>query len=442
MSRKLRAIGVTRVFVAFTMALLMVLSGCTRFGAKKAGPAETVRGVPVEVAPAVLETMAESVTVTGTIRATREANVGAQMSAQVLEVRVREGDQVSSGQVLITLDPAQAQSQARQAQAGVEAARARLEAAQRRLEVLELGARQEERAIARSRLEQAESALRTAQADLNRLRGLFEKGAVSRQQLDDAQVAYDTARTNRDSARQSLELTEKGARPEEIDAARKDVAAAAAGLDQAKGMLAETQERQGYTIIRSPLTGIVVERQVEPGEIVSPGGDPLLRVADPSSIYYEAQVPERVALRVQPGQRVDVTVQGDGDRKVGGQVERLVPVANPSSRDFLVRINIVEGTELTKPGMFARGAVVVQETKEAVVVPKDALVEREGKLFAFVVAGGKAARREVKVGISDAERAQILEGIKPGESVVVVGAQGLKDGDPVELREPEAAGGV
>ncbi len=444
MSWKLRATGVklTYVLVVISMTLLMALSGCARFGAKKNGPVETIRGVPVEVAPAALETMAETVTVTGTIKATREANIGAQISAQVLEVRVREGDHVSQGQVLITLDPVQAQSQARQAQAGVEAARARLEAAQRRLEVLELGARQEERAIARSRLEQAESALRTAQADLNRLKGLFEKGAVSRQQLDDAQVAYDTARTNRDSARQSLELTEKGARPEEIDAARKDVAAAAAGLDQAKGMLTEAQERQGYTIIRSPLTGIVVSRKVEPGEIASPGGDPLLQVADPSSIYYEAQVPERVALRVQAGQRVDVTVQGDGDRRVGGQVERIVPVANPASRDFLVRINIIEGMELTKPGMFARGAVVVQETKNAVVVPKDALVEREGKMLAFVVSGDKAARREVKVGISDAERAQILEGITPGESVVIVGAQGLKDGDPVEIRKPEAAGGV
>jgi len=437
MRRKLRAIGMTRAaLAAMAAASLIALSGCTRFGGRQSGVQEEVRGVPVEVAPATVGTMVEAVTVTGTIRAAREANVGAQVSAQVLEVRAREGDRVSSGQVLITLDPAQAQSQARQAQAGVEAARARLEAAQSRREVLELGARQEERAIARSRLEQAESALRTAEADMNRLRGLFEKGAISKQQLDDAQVAYDTARTNRDSAKQSLELTTKGARPEEIDAARKDVAAAAAGLDQAKGMLAEAQERLGYTVIRAPLTGIVVERHVEPGEIASAGGGgPLLRLADPASVYYEAQVPERAALRIKAGQRVDVIVQGNGDRRVGGRVERLVSVANPESRDFLLRIDIVEGAELTKPGMFARGAVVVRETSDAVVVPKDGLVEREGKMLAFVVQAGKAARREVQIGISDAERAQILSGVKPGESVVVVGAQGLQDGDAVQIKD-------
>ncbi len=373
---------------------------------------------------------------TGTIRAVREADIGAQISAQVLEVKVREGDAVSAGQVLVTLDAAQAQSQVRQARAGVKAAAARLEAAKHRLEVLEEGAREEEKAIARSRVEQAESALRTAEADLNRLRGLYEQGAISKQQLDGAQTAYDTARTNRDSARQALELLEKGARPEEIEAARKEVEAAAAGLEQARGILAEAEERLGYTVIRSPLTGVVYERHVEPGEITSPGGGgPLLRLADLSSVYYEATVPERVALRVKPGQRVEVIVQGNGDRSVAGEVERLVPVANPASRDFLVRIDITEGAAVTKPGMFARGSVVVQESVEAVVVPKEALVERGGKLLAFVVVDGRAEQREVAVGITDAERAEIVSGIGPGESVVVVGAQGLQDGDRVQVKE-------
>jgi RND family efflux transporter MFP subunit len=379
--------------------------------------------------------MTEAVTVTGTIRAAREAGISAQISGRVLEVRVKEGDSVTTAQVLITLDPAESQSQLRQAQAGVEGSGARLEAAQRRLEVIEAGARQEERAIARNQLDQAESALRTAEADLKRLKGLFDQGAISKQQLDSAQLAYDTAKAQRDSARKSLELTEKGARPEEIDAARKDVEAAAAGLRQANAMVAESQERLSYTVIRAPIDGVVYQREVEPGEVVSQGGSPLLRIATPSSVYYEATVPERVALRVRTGQRVDVMVQGDGSRRVQGEVERTVPVADPSSRDFLLRIAIVEGTELTKPGMFARGAVAVQERRNAIIVPKDALVEREGKALAFVVAGGKAQRREVQTGITDSERVEILSGIKPGESVVVVGAEGLRDGDAVQVKD-------
>lgn len=424
------------VMVGLALAL-GTAAGCTRFGRKQNGSTNGPEaGVPVVVAAAEQGTMAQTVTVTGTIRAGREADVGAQISARVVEVKVREGDSVTAGQVLVTLDAAQAKSQVRQARAGAEAAAARLEAAKRRLEVLEEGARPEEKAIARSRLEQAESALRTAEADLKRLRGLYEEGAISKQQLDGAQTEYDTARTNRDSARQSLELMEKGARPEEIEAGRKDVEAAAAGLDQARGMLAEAEERLGYTVIRSPLTGVVYERHVEPGEITSTGGgDPLLRLADLSTVYYEAMVPERVALRVKPGQRVEVVVQGNGDRSVEGEVERLVPVANPNSRDFLMRINLVEAAGVTKPGMFARGAVIVEESAGVVVVPKDALVERGGKLLAFVVAEGRAEQRKVGAGISDAERVEIVSGITAGEQVVVIGAQGLQDGDPVQVKE-------
>jgi len=424
-----------RILLALLLAGAMT-AGCTRFATRKGAPTKGERaGVPVAAVPARLETMVERVVVTGTIRAQRQADVSAQIAARVLGVTVREGDAVAEGQILVTLDRSETESQTRQARAGVEAARARLEAARRQLEIMELGARSEELAIARSRLDQAESALRTAAADLARLQGLFQRGAVSRQQLDGAQMAYDTALTNRDSAKQSLELLQKGPRQEAIEAARKEVEAAAAGLDQAQAGLAQAQERLSYTVIRSPLAGVVCERNVDPGNIVMPGPS-LLRVADPSSVYFEARVPERAGLQVRQGQPVEVTVQGDGTYSVQGKVERLVPVADPASRDFLVRVSLTDDSRVSRPGMFARGAVIVQQRPNTVVVPKDAVVEREGKPFLFVVEAGKARQRPITVGLSDRANAEIRSGLRPGESVVTVGAEGLKDGDPVQIRQP------
>ncbi len=247
-------------------------------------------------------------------------------------------------------------------------------------------------------------------------------------------MAYDTALTNRDSAKQSLELLQKGPRKEQIEAARKEVEAAAAGLDQAQAGLAQAQERLSYTAIRSPLAGVVWERSVDPGNIATPG-PPLLRVADPSSVYFEARVPERAGLQVRQGQPVEVSVQGDGDYSVPGKVDRLVPVADPSSRDFLVRISLADDSRVSRPGMFARGAVVVQQRPDAVVVPKDAVVERDGKPFLFVVKAGKARQCPVEVGLTDRTNAEIRSGLRPGESVVIVGAEGLKDGDPVHITQ-------
>jgi HlyD family secretion protein len=423
---------------AFALLLAGCLSaGCSQRGQQAGGPAEPEeRGVPVEMARAEVSTLAEQVSVTGTIRAHREAAIGAQVSARVTEVRVREGDPVTEGQVLITLDRTQAESQARQARAGVEAARAGLEGARRRLEIIEQGARTEERAIARSRLEQAESALRTASADLERLRGLFEQGAVSRQQLDAAENGYETARTNRDSALQSLDLMERGARPEEIQAAQKDVEAAAARLEQAEAVGAQAEEMLAYTVIRSPLTGVAYERNIDPGEITSTmGGPPLLRVADLSSVYYEATVAERNALAVRAGQRVSVTLPANGDDVLEGSVEQLVPVADPGSREFLVRISLPDSRRITRPGVFARGAIVVAEREDAVVVPKDALVDRGDHRVVFVVTDGQAEERVVEVGLTDRTRAEIRSGVEANETVVVVGAQGLRDGDFVRVQE-------
>jgi multidrug efflux pump subunit AcrA (membrane-fusion protein) len=392
-------------------------------------------GVPVQTVSTQLGTMVEEVPVTGTISALRKADITAQISGRVLEVKVRDGDSVRAGDVVVSLDKAELASQVNQARAGVVAAQARLEAARKRYEVVRLGARSEERAMAASRLEQAEAALRQAAADQDRMRKLFQQGAVSKQQVEAADTAYDTARTNRDSARDSLKLTEIGPRPEEIEAARQDVQAAQAGLDQAQSALAQVQELLGYTTIRSPVTGVVYERNVEPGEIASSGGGgkPLLRVADLSSLYLEATVPERLAHQVHADQRVKVSLQSLGGRSLEGRVQRLVPVADPTSRDFLVRVTIADPQVALRPGVFAQARILVRERRGVVVVPKEALVSRGGRLEVFLVQQGKAVERPVEVGVTDRTQAEILSGVKPGDSVVVVGAQALKNGDLVRV---------
>ena len=391
--------------------------------------------MPVQTVSTQLGTMVEEVPVTGTISALRKADITAQISGRVLEVKLRDGDSVRAGDVVVSLDKAELASQVNQARAGVVAAQARLEAARKRYEVVRLGARSEERAMAASRLEQAEAALRQAAADQDRMRKLFQQGAVSKQQVEAADTAYDTARTNRDSARDSLKLTEIGPRPEEIEAARQDVQAAQAGLDQAQSALAQVQELLGYTTIRSPVTGVVYERNVEPGEIASSGGGgkPLLRVADLSSLYLEATVPERLAHQVHADQRVKVSLQSLGGRSLEGRVQRLVPVADPTSRDFLVRVTIADPQVALRPGVFAQARILVRERRGVVVVPKEALVSRGGRLEVFLVQQGKAVERPVEVGVTDRTQAEILSGVKPGDSVVVVGAQALKNGDLVRV---------
>ena len=424
-----------RAILAGLMLGVIVAAGCARSKKPqtKAAPQDQA-GIPVQAAPAQLDKMVEEIPVTGTISALRKADVTAQISGRVVSVTVQEGESVKAGQVVVRLDRTEIDSQVSQARAGVVAARARLGAAQKRAEVVQLGARPEELSMAQSRLEQAEAALREAASNKARKEKLFGEGAVSRQELDVATTAYDTARTNRDSARESLGLMKKGARQEEIEASRKDVQAAEAGLVQAEGMLAQMREMLSHTVITSPVTGIVYERNVEPGEVVSSGGSkPLLRVADLGSVYLEATVPERLAHQVTAGQRVSISLRTAGGGDLEGRVQRLVPVADPQSRDFLVRVSFPNSTSGLRPGTFAQARILVKEHDQVVAIPKDALVNRGSRYVVFLVRGGKAVERPVQVGLTDRTRAEVLSGVSPGESIVIVGAQALKNGDVVKV---------
>jgi HlyD family secretion protein len=443
-----------RSTAALAVVIVLVALGAlaaTRARKPKKPPAAAAQsvGVPVAVARVTAGSMSESVPVTGSLRALREADIRPQLAARVQDVQVQEGDTVAAGQVLVTLDRTDAAAQLLQAQAAqstseaaVGAAAAQWRAAQQRLSVVQQGARPEERAIARSRVQQAQAALTKAQADLDRREKLYADGAVSREELDTMRTNRDTAQANLQAAQQQLQLLETGARPEELaaardeaEAARKQMESAQAGVEQATAAVTRAQELLGYTVIRAPIDGVVYERGIEPGEIASPGGDPLLRVADLASVYFEAVVPGRLADQVHTGQPVEVSIRGDGATRARGSVLKVVPVANPSSRDFIARISIPQIPGATRPGMYAEGRIIVSRHEGIPVVPKDAIVERGGKRVVFVLSGDTVQERAVQVGLADPQQAEIVSGLQPGEQVVVEGAALLSSGDKVTIQE-------
>jgi HlyD family secretion protein len=442
-----------RTTITLAVLIVVVALGALTVGKgrRPKKPAEAARpaGTPVVLATVTAGAMDDSVPVTGTLRALKEAEIRPQISARVQEVPVREGDSVAPGQVLLVLDRTDTDAQVRQAEAALGtaqaaegAARAQWRAAQQRLKVVEQGARSEERAIARTRVAQAEADLKKAEADLSRRQQLFADGAVSKEELDTMQTHRDTAQATLEATQQQLRLTEAGARPEElaaarddVDAARKQVESAHAGVAQAAAAVARAQQLLSYTTIHSPIGGVVYERQIEPGEIASPGNDPILRVADLGSVYFEAIIPGRLADRVRTGQTVEVAVRGDGSTRTQGAVLKVVPVANPSSRDFVARVSIPGGAGITRPGMYAEGRIIVSQHRGVPVIPKDAIVERSGSQVVFVASGDTVQERAVKIGLTDAQQAEVVSGLHAGEKVVVQGAQLLNSGDSVTIQE-------
>ncbi|MEQ8167749.1 MAG: efflux RND transporter periplasmic adaptor subunit [Candidatus Eremiobacterota bacterium] len=387
---------------------------------------------------------------------------------------------LAQAETKVILQNTQVEGAIKQAEAGVKSAEAQyeqalasLEATKEKLSIIEEGARKQEIAQAEETVAQAEANFREAKVDLGRMQRLCAKGAISQQQLDVAQVQYDVAEAQYNSAIHRLDLVKEGSRSQEKAAARQDVAmaedrvtAAKAGLDQAKEALVIAQNnRMQVTVaqqevdvaeagvaqaqatldtlarklqksyVKSPISGYVTKKYVNLGENTSgPGATKIIDVFDQGTLYFEALVSETDIAKINRGLSVDIKVDGMPDKHFSGIVKDIIPQAG-AARQFSVKIK-VEGTgsEL-KPGMFARGQIILAEHKNVPVIKKDAVRDKEGKRYVYTIKELYAVETEVTTGPAMNGSIEIVKGLSGGEKVVYSGF--VKNGDLVKIIREE-----
>jgi len=218
---------------------------------------------------------------------------------------------------------------------------------------------------------------------------------------------------------------------EEFDTAEADLASAEADEELAALELS-------YTTVRSPFRGRVVERLVDPGQNVSVG-TPLFRVADLDPLLAEVHVPSKEFRRLQTEQTVELVLDSDGTR-LDGRIDRVSPVIDPNSGTIKVTVEIPEYPASVRPGDFAEVHIVTERREGRTLVPRNAVVTEKGETVVFVEAGGKAERRAVSTGFSDDEHVEIVDGVNPGEHVVIKGQRSLRHGQRVRVLEEDTTG--
>lgn len=206
--------------------------------------------------------------------------------------------------------------------------------------------------------------------------------------------------------------------------------------EQAEASLAALEQRLSNTVIRSPIAGILDDRMIEVGTMVSPG-TATARVIDLDPVKITAGVPERYALDVKAGAAASVTFDVLGDETFGGTISYVGAAVNPRSRTFPVELTLPNREALIKPEMVANVSVVRGVTSEAVVVPQEALVRVEDGYVAYVVEsdGGHEVARTRRVERGPAQRNQVVitAGLEPGDRLIVVGQQQVENGDRVRV---------
>lgn len=251
-------------------------------------------------------------------------------------------------------------------------------------------------------------------------------------QLDDRQLRLQAAQTRaarakaeRDFKRQ-LELHDKGlVSAGAFEGLKYDLDNQVAADDLA-------QLNLSYSEIRAPFAGIVSTRHVKLGQEIAVGAS-VFRVTDPTPLKGNVFVPERELARLKPGQAATISVDALAGRAFPAIVKLVSPVVDAATATFKVTLEVNDPQGDLKPGMFARVGIVFERRPDALTIPRVALLDTDGASNVFVVSSGKAEQRTVRTGLSNAGRIEILDGLKGAEQVVVVGQNGLKDGNAVRV---------
>ncbi len=371
------------ILVVIAVAVLALLSFRivealkTKEQAAAPRPGGSGPAVVVETAIADMAAFQETVELTGELRALAQVAVAPRVSGRLNQVLVDNGDFVQKGQLLATIDDLELQQQMRTAAASIQ--------------------------VAEARLRQDKANLENMESQLRRHESLYESKLVSLQALEDLRSQVQAGEAQR-------ELAE-------------------AQINQARASLRELEIQVEQTRLHAPMSGYVGDRLLHPGAQVSPS-TAILSVLDLSRLKTIVAAPEQHLRNLRVGLPARIIVDAYPNESFKGTISRMSPFLDPATRAAEVEIIIPNRAALLKAGMFVRAAIVIRNI-ESLAVPRESVVTRSSRNAVFLVEEDKARLTEVKIGVSQQGKIQILEGLQPGQEVVAAGAQFLNEGDAI-----------
>jgi HlyD family secretion protein len=370
----------------------------------------------------------------GYIVAHHKINVNSKVTGRVKWIGVEKGDKVKEGQVLVRLEDDEFQASYKQAEGAVENARAYLQE-------LQNGSRPEEVQQAQHNLDEAQATAANDKITLDRTKQLFAQGVVSRQSLDDATAKYEADQQRMNSLQQSFALSRLGPRAEEV-------ARAKGALMQAEGQAAFAKSQLDATTIRAPVTGTILERKVEKGELATaqfastaeggPQGS-VVALADLNDLQVELDIAQNDFSRLKPNQKGIVTVDAFPNLKWDGQIAEMSPEANRQKATVQVKVQIRNPDEHLRPDMNATVKFLADDDKNAsngpagAVVPTSAVRDRDGKKVVFIARDEKAVMKTVRI-VEQRGNGYLVDGPINGENVITSGPENLKDGQSIKIK--------
>lgn len=357
----------------------MFLGGCSQDVADSdvTNDIEDGKYVPVEVENTRRDTLSEQVTINGQIYPSKDIMILPKTPGKIASVDVELGDKVSKGQVLFTLDEEDIQKQVNKAGAALNLAK-------------------------KSYAINSEQNM-NAQVNFERTKVLYEQGAVSKSQYEQAELA----------------------------ASGKALEAVAAQVNQAQISYNQAKEALGNTTIIAPIDGIVSSMNIDEGEFAS-NAQPAMNLIDVDQLYVQINVTENIVSKIAEGQEVSINI-GSLSKEITGTIDKIHPTSDPRTQLYPVKINLNNEDNKIMPGMFVKIILKTEVRENVLIVRGDAILEKNDKSYVYVVENDYAVEREVKAGLDAGLYIEIIEGLNEAEKVIIKGQNYVDVGTKVKV---------
>jgi RND family efflux transporter MFP subunit len=359
------------------------------FGGPGGGGGQPRVPMTVELGAAKRGNVAAHLTVVGNLIGLQTVAIAPRTGGRLLSVNVQLGDRVRRGQVLAKVEDREIVEQVRAAQASQD--------------------------VAKATIRQREADLNVARLNFDRSKNLFERQLLAKQALDDAESRYLAAEA-------------------QLDLSTAQLSANAARLEELKINLQ-------HTSVTSPVDGFVASRTVDPGAMVNTNTS-IASVVDISRLRLVVNVVEKDLRMVSAGDVAEVEVDAYPGEKFHGKIARVAPVLDPATRTAAMEVEIPNNDNKLKPGMYARINLTVEERKNALVAPKNAVIDFENKRGVWMPnEENRAQFVAVELGIDGGDNVEILTGLKEGDKFVTTGAAAVRNNDVLIVAGQAGPGG-
>lgn len=371
--KKVLAIIVASVF------MMGSLSACAQKNDEVGAQAEQEKVIAVEVENPKEGNISQSLTLSGRLQPINVVTVIPEVAGlvKIKEVKVALGDMVKLGDILFVLDNEHIHDQ-------IENLRLAYESAQKNFE------------RARENFENSKS-------NFARNEQLFNEGAISQQQFEQAKLAASDIQ---------MEVLE-------------------AQLEQSRFSYINSLEQLENTVVKAPISGYVSSINIQEKGMTT--AQPSLMITDISSLEVEILVTEGMINRINKGQEIDMEISSIGNERIKGIVQTISPVPDPITQLYKGKISLENSNQLLRPGMFAKIHLNLDEKRSVMTIPSVAVIETDNETYVYIADDNSAIRTEIKVGMDNGEVVEVLAGLKKEDSVIVKGQDFINDGSIVKV---------